>query len=78
MASFVQLFGDFLKLMAILIFVYFSTWLFGSQYIPENSPIHLLFPPMWVAIYGPLVLLVCFVIFVAQFILRAMSKMKKK
>lgn len=78
MVSFVQLFGKLLMLAAILIFAYFSAWLFGSQYISENSPIQKLFPPLSIALYGPLALLVGFIGFLVVFLVKAVDKMKKK
>ena len=78
MGGFAQIVGNFFMLMAVLIFVYFTTWLFGSQFFSQNSAIQSFFPPLQIALYGPLFLLAGFVAFVAIFLIRANSKMQKK
>lgn len=76
--AFAQLVGKFLMLMAVLIFVYFTIWLFGSQYFPSNFPLIRLFPPLEIALYGPLVLLMAFVCFLSLFLFKANKNMQKK
>jgi len=78
MVSLAQLIGKLLMLLATIIFLYFSVWLLGSQYISPDCFIHSFFPPLGVALYGPLFLLAGFITFIAIFLGRAISKMNKK
>jgi len=78
MASFAQLIGKLLILASFVIFVYFTTWLFFSQYFAPDSGLQNFFPPLSIALYGPLFLLAGFVGFLVIFLVRATNKMKKK
>ena len=78
MASLAQHVGNLLMLLSFLIFGYFTTWLFLSQFFAPDSPLLSLFPPLCIALYGPLFLLAAFVAFLVIFLVRANNKMKKK
>ncbi len=66
-----NVFGLTLMLLAVAIFVYWTTWVFVMPYQPEDSPLQKYFLSRAVANQGPLYLLAAFFAFLATFLLHA-------
>lgn len=73
-----QIIGQFMMGLSVFLFSYYSIWILVTPFLDKENFLHKLFLPLEIAIIGPLILLIIFLISVALFLIKTLSKMKKK